>query len=73
MCVISVNFRAHYIPRQQVTADVSQLLGGNKVDAILCVAGGWAGGSAKAKGKLLCSGGLGQLTSACNPRQGMML
>ncbi|XP_023655228.2 dihydropteridine reductase [Paramormyrops kingsleyae] len=34
---------------EQVTADVSQLLGGNKVDAILCVAGGWAGGSAKAK------------------------
>lgn len=34
----------------QVTADVSQLLGGEKVDAILCVAGGWAGGSAKAKG-----------------------
>ncbi|MBN3309465.1 DHPR reductase, partial [Amia calva] len=34
---------------QQVTADVSQLLGENKVDAILCVAGGWAGGSAKAK------------------------
>ncbi|XP_064190905.1 dihydropteridine reductase-like [Anguilla rostrata] len=33
----------------QVTADVSQLLGGEKVDAILCVAGGWAGGSAKAK------------------------
>ncbi|KAJ8271577.1 hypothetical protein COCON_G00104360 [Conger conger] len=33
----------------QVTADVSQLLGGDKVDAILCVAGGWAGGSAKAK------------------------
>ncbi|XP_036372947.1 dihydropteridine reductase-like [Megalops cyprinoides] len=33
----------------QVTADVSMLLGGEKVDAILCVAGGWAGGSAKAK------------------------
>ncbi|XP_006629235.1 dihydropteridine reductase [Lepisosteus oculatus] len=34
---------------EQVTADVSQLLGERKVDAILCVAGGWAGGSAKAK------------------------
>ncbi|XP_046901078.1 dihydropteridine reductase-like isoform X1 [Hypomesus transpacificus] len=33
----------------QVTADVSSLLGEQKVDAILCVAGGWAGGSAKAK------------------------
>ncbi|XP_074847848.1 dihydropteridine reductase [Carettochelys insculpta] len=33
----------------QVTADVERLLGEEKVDAILCVAGGWAGGSAKAK------------------------
>ncbi|KAH1169729.1 hypothetical protein KIL84_000714 [Mauremys mutica] len=33
----------------QVTADVEKLLGAQKVDAILCVAGGWAGGSAKAK------------------------
>ncbi|KAA8588626.1 quinoid dihydropteridine reductase a [Etheostoma spectabile] len=33
----------------QVTADVSQLLGENKVDAILCVAGGWAGGSCSSK------------------------
>ncbi|TSO98535.1 Dihydropteridine reductase [Bagarius yarrelli] len=32
-----------------VTADVGELLGDKKVDAILCVAGGWAGGSAKAK------------------------
>ncbi|KAL7981858.1 hypothetical protein Chor_000915 [Crotalus horridus] len=34
---------------QQVTEDVRKVLGENKVDAILCVAGGWAGGSAKAK------------------------
>lgn len=33
----------------QVTTDVGNLLGEQKVDAILCVAGGWAGGSAKAK------------------------
>ncbi|XP_034739932.1 quinoid dihydropteridine reductase a [Etheostoma cragini] len=33
----------------QVTADVSRLLGENKVDAILCVAGGWAGGSCSSK------------------------
>ncbi|XP_035385701.1 dihydropteridine reductase [Electrophorus electricus] len=33
----------------QVTADVDELLRGEKVDAILCVAGGWAGGNAKAK------------------------
>lgn len=36
----------------KVTQDVEELLGENKVDAILCVAGGWAGGSAKAKCKL---------------------
>ncbi|KAL2088703.1 hypothetical protein ACEWY4_015602 [Coilia grayii] len=29
----------------QVTGDVGQLLGDLKVDAILCVAGGWAGGN----------------------------
>ncbi|XP_003220476.1 dihydropteridine reductase [Anolis carolinensis] len=33
----------------QVTEDVEKLLGEKKVDAILCVAGGWAGGSAKVK------------------------
>ncbi|XP_063315956.1 dihydropteridine reductase [Pelobates fuscus] len=33
----------------QVTSAVEQLLDGQQVDAILCVAGGWAGGSAKAK------------------------
>ncbi|XP_010001430.1 PREDICTED: dihydropteridine reductase [Chaetura pelagica] len=35
--------------RGSVTAEVGKLLGEEKVDAILCVAGGWAGGSAKAK------------------------
>ncbi|XP_073465710.1 dihydropteridine reductase isoform X1 [Aquarana catesbeiana] len=34
---------------EEVTSAVDQLLDGKKVDAILCVAGGWAGGSAKAK------------------------
>ncbi|XP_053560087.1 dihydropteridine reductase [Bombina bombina] len=33
----------------QVSVGVEQILDGQKVDAILCVAGGWAGGSAKAK------------------------
>ncbi|KAM4555375.1 quinoid dihydropteridine reductase a [Odontesthes bonariensis] len=33
----------------QVTADVAQLLGEHKVDAILCVAGGWAGGNCRSK------------------------
>lgn len=35
----------------KVTAEIGKLLGEEKVDAILCVAGGWAGGSAKAKCK----------------------
>ncbi|KAF0040025.1 hypothetical protein F2P81_008260 [Scophthalmus maximus] len=34
----------------QVTADVATLLGEQKVDAILCVAGGWAGGKCSSKG-----------------------
>ncbi|KAM6952215.1 quinoid dihydropteridine reductase a [Lycodopsis pacificus] len=33
----------------QVTTDVAKLLGEEKVDAILCVAGGWAGGSCSSK------------------------
>ncbi|XP_068571322.1 quinoid dihydropteridine reductase a [Cebidichthys violaceus] len=33
----------------QVTTDVAKLLGEQKVDAILCVAGGWAGGSCSSK------------------------
>ncbi|XP_058506614.1 quinoid dihydropteridine reductase a [Solea solea] len=33
----------------QVTTDVAQLLGEHKVDAILCVAGGWAGGKCSSK------------------------
>lgn len=33
----------------QVTTEVAQLLGEQKVDAILCVAGGWAGGSCSSK------------------------
>uniref|UniRef100_A0A673SVX3 Dihydropteridine reductase n=1 Tax=Suricata suricatta TaxID=37032 RepID=A0A673SVX3_SURSU len=35
--------------RNWVTAEVGKLLGEEKVDAILCVAGGWAGGNAKSK------------------------
>uniref|UniRef100_A0A8D3CH77 Dihydropteridine reductase n=1 Tax=Scophthalmus maximus TaxID=52904 RepID=A0A8D3CH77_SCOMX len=34
---------------EQVTADVATLLGEQKVDAILCVAGGWAGGKCSSK------------------------
>jgi len=34
---------------ESVQAKVDELLGSNKLDAILCVAGGWAGGNAKSK------------------------
>jgi hypothetical protein len=36
----------------QVQTKVEELLGGEKLDAIICVAGGWAGGSASSKSKL---------------------
>lgn len=35
----------------QVTSDVATLLGEQKVDAIVCVAGGWAGGNCSSKGE----------------------
>ncbi len=34
----------------QVSRTVEEALGGEKVDAVLCVAGGWAGGNAASKG-----------------------
>lgn len=36
---------------EQVSHKVEEALGGEKVDAVLCVAGGWAGGNAGSKGK----------------------
>ena len=41
------------MPEQEseVSAKVGDLLGDNKLDGILCVAGGWAGGNAKSKSK----------------------
>jgi len=35
----------------QVTSDVATVLGEHKVDAIVCVAGGWAGGNCSSKGE----------------------
>ena len=39
------------MPEQEseVSSKVGDLLGDNKLDGILCVAGGWAGGNAKSK------------------------
>ncbi len=36
--------------QQQVSRGVEEALAGQKVDAVLCVAGGWAGGNAASKG-----------------------
>ena len=35
---------------EQVSRKVDEALGGEKVDAVVCVAGGWAGGNAASKG-----------------------
>jgi hypothetical protein len=40
---------------ESITQNVETLLGENKVDAILCVAGGWAGGNAANKGMKYCN------------------
>ncbi|XP_057282645.1 dihydropteridine reductase isoform X2 [Pezoporus wallicus] len=60
---------------EQVTAEVGKLLGEEKVDAILCVAGGWAGGSAKAKwmiGYGMAKGAVHQLCqSLAGPSSGL--
>ena len=34
----------------QVKTQVGELLAGEKLDGVFCVAGGWAGGSASSKG-----------------------
>ena len=36
---------------KQALDGLSAALGGNKLDAVVCVAGGWAGGNAASKGK----------------------
>lgn len=35
----------------EVVSGIESSLGGSKLDAVVCVAGGWAGGNASAKGK----------------------
>jgi len=35
-----------------INEKVAEILAGNKVDAILCVAGGWAGGNAASNGNI---------------------
>jgi dihydropteridine reductase len=36
-----------------VVTQVGTLLNGEKVDAVICVAGGWAGGNAASKGNFM--------------------
>lgn len=48
LCVVCKHVAALSFFFIQVTADVGELLGEDKVDAVLCAAGGWAAGRAKA-------------------------
>lgn len=61
-----------------MAAEVGKLLGEEKVDAIVCVAGGWAGGSAKSKCEsfspliirsALFPAGTGWVYTLCQPRR----
>jgi hypothetical protein len=45
-----------------VVTQVGTLLNGEKIDAVICVAGGWAGGNAASKGNFLVFGCLLKLT-----------
>ena len=39
---------------EQVQSRLAEVLNGEKLNAIFCVAGGWAGGNASSKGTNLC-------------------
>jgi hypothetical protein len=43
-----------------IRGKIDELVGENKLDAVLCVAGGWAGGNAASKGMCCC-------ITSCNP------
>jgi dihydropteridine reductase len=45
-----VNSGCVYLQEVSVVTQVGSLLNGEKVDAVICVAGGWAGGNAASKG-----------------------
>lgn len=48
---IIINPADSWIDQGKAVADrVAEVLEGNKLDAVLCVAGGWAGGNAASKG-----------------------
>ena len=50
---ITVNPADTWVDQGKAVADkVAEVLEGHKVDAVLCVAGGWAGGNAASKGKI---------------------
>lgn len=48
---MKLNINLFWYPSQQedILAQVTKILNGNKVDGIICVAGGWAGGNAASK------------------------
>jgi len=48
---IIINPDDSWVDQGKVVADkVAEVLEGSKLDAVLCVAGGWAGGNAASKG-----------------------
>ena len=48
---IIVNPDSSWVDQGKAVADrVAEVLEGSKLDAVLCVAGGWAGGNAASKG-----------------------
>ena len=49
---VSFNMRSIF---SKVNTKISDALQDNKVDAVICVAGGWAGGNASSKGEILCT------------------
>jgi len=62
---IIVNPADTWADQEKAVADkVAEVLEGNKVDAVLCVAGGWAGGNAASKGTVTCLTA-GRLTLLC--------
>ncbi len=54
---------------QQVSQKVEEALGGEKVDAVLCVAGGWAGGNAASKGTQRCAMSHAKVLSHCHSKR----
>lgn len=50
---IFIMFNAFFLFKESdILKELDSVLGSDKIDAVICVAGGWAGGSSSSKGKL---------------------